>query len=308
MCISLQRRAIQNVKMRVSLQRRTQKCKSPAAYKNHRFTTVSNVRPARMTKGFPVQLKNLRFTTVLDVRRARSDERVARAPSKFAFHHSFGRPTITFCVKGRSATWKICISPQFWASDEHELTRRLLRQSRKIAFHHSFGRPTSTKWREGCFGNLENLHFTTVLGVRQARSDERVVSRRDLPNLPCGKKRRNFIKEEQPLSAALLSSSSQQLFSAAFLSSCAQQLFSAALLSSFSQQLFSAALLSSLSQQLFSAAFLSSSSQQPFSAALLSSSSQQLEPAAWTSSSSQQLFSATFSQQSSCCGQGLVVS
>ena len=51
-----------------------------------------------VTKGLPVELKNLRFTTVLDVRQARSDERVARAPSKFAFHHSFGRPTITFCV------------------------------------------------------------------------------------------------------------------------------------------------------------------------------------------------------------------
>ena len=42
-----------------------------AAYKNHRFTTVSNVRPAR------------------------SDERVARRAQKFAFHHSFGRPTST---------------------------------------------------------------------------------------------------------------------------------------------------------------------------------------------------------------------
>ena len=42
-----------------------------AAYKNHRFTTVSNVRPAR------------------------SDERVAHRAQKFAFHHSFGRPTST---------------------------------------------------------------------------------------------------------------------------------------------------------------------------------------------------------------------
>ena len=44
---------------------------SPAAYKNHRFTTVSDVRPAR------------------------SDERVPRPAQKFAFHHSFGRPTST---------------------------------------------------------------------------------------------------------------------------------------------------------------------------------------------------------------------
>ena len=43
----------------------------PAAYKNHRFTTVSDVRPARI------------------------DERVARRAQKFAFHHSFGHPTST---------------------------------------------------------------------------------------------------------------------------------------------------------------------------------------------------------------------
>ena len=42
---------------------------SPAAYKNHRFTTVSDVRPTR------------------------SDERVARRAQKIAFHHSFGRPS-----------------------------------------------------------------------------------------------------------------------------------------------------------------------------------------------------------------------
>ena len=62
-----------------------------------------------------------RFTTVLDVRRARSDEKVARRPREFAYHHSFGRPTITFCVKGCFGDVKICISPQFWASDDHFL-------------------------------------------------------------------------------------------------------------------------------------------------------------------------------------------
>ena len=52
-----------------------------------------------VTKGLHRRRKNLHFTTVLDVRRARSDERVARRPREFAFHHSFGRPTSTFCVK-----------------------------------------------------------------------------------------------------------------------------------------------------------------------------------------------------------------
>ena len=158
---------------------------------------------------------------------------------------------------------------------------------------------------------MKNLHFTTVLGVRRARSDERVVSRRDLPNLPCGKEKKKFYeilqrssifeeqRSQQLFSADFLSSLSQQLFSAALLSSFSQQPFSAALLSSLSQQLFSAAFLSSLSQQLFSAALLSRFSQQPFSAALLSSSSQQLFSAAFLSSSSQQLFSAAFLSSSS---------
>ena len=161
MRVSLQWRAIQNFKMYVSLH--------------------------EVTKGLHRRRKNLHFTTVLDVRRARSDERVARAHREFAFHHSFRRPTITFCVKDcfgelknlhfttvlgvrrslfalrvASASSRICISPQFWASDHHFL-------------------------REGLLGDVKILHFTTVLGVRRARSDERVVSRRDLPNLPCGK-------------------------------------------------------------------------------------------------------------------------
>ena len=45
------------------------------------------------TKGLLGELKNLRFTTVLSVQHARSDERVARRAQKFAFYHSFERPT-----------------------------------------------------------------------------------------------------------------------------------------------------------------------------------------------------------------------
>ena len=139
---------------------------------------------------------------------------------------------------------------------------------------------------------------------------------------PTLRKKKEISKGEQhfrraAVSAAFLSSSSQQLFSAALLSSSSQQLFSAA----SSQQPFSAAFLSSSSQQLFSAALLSSSSQQP----LLSSSSQQLFSAALPSSSSQQFFSAALLSSlfsaiillwsgvggqlvtSSCCSQGLVV-
>ena len=62
-----------NFKMYVSLQRRSQKC----------------MKRAHGVGGRP------RFTTVSDARPARSDERVARPREKFAFHHSFGRPTST---------------------------------------------------------------------------------------------------------------------------------------------------------------------------------------------------------------------
>ena len=80
---------------------------------------------SEVTKGSPRTVKNLRFTTVLSVRHVRSDERVARRSEKFAFYHSFERPTRTKSGEGRSATSKICVLPQFWASDTHEVTRGL---------------------------------------------------------------------------------------------------------------------------------------------------------------------------------------
>ena len=73
---------------------------------------------------------------------------------------------------------------------------------------------------------MQNSHFTSVLDVRRARSDERVVSRLGQPNPPCVKKERNFLRslDPQPFSAGLLStailsrssrhSHSQQIFSA----------------------------------------------------------------------------------------------
>ena len=90
-----------------SLQRRAQNCMKQAhavgSRPRHRKIIVlpqfqTSVQH-EVTKGLHRRRKNLHFTTVLDVRQARSDERVARAPREFAFHHSFGRPTITFCVE-----------------------------------------------------------------------------------------------------------------------------------------------------------------------------------------------------------------
>ena len=211
------------------------------------------------------------------------------------FHHSFGRPTRTKWRDGCASVPQICISPQFWASDEHEVTRGLRRQSRKFVENEvTRGLPRQREKFEQFWASDEH---EVTRGLSPAATYQ---------TYPAEKKRRNF-KEEQhfrraavsaTFSAALLSSFSQQLFSAAFLSSSSQQPFSAALLSS---------LLSSSSRQLFSAALLSSFSQ--LSSLLWSGVGGQL--AAFLSSFSQRLFSAAFlsnhPQLSSCCGQGLVV-
>ena len=258
-----------------------------AAYKNHHFTTVSDIWPARSDE----RVARTKFKIRISPQFWTSDEHettrgLRERSSKFAFHLSFGRPMSTKRREGCQTTqadshftsvsdvrwarndervattrFKICISPQFWTSDEHETTR-------------------------GLHGDLKNSHFTTVLDVRWARSDERVVSRLDRPNPPCVKKERNF-KE------VLIHNHSQQIFSADFFSRSSQQIFSA----DFLQQIFSADLLSRSSQQIFSQQIFFSR----FSSADL------------LSRSSQQIFSADLLSRSShcliiCCGQGLVVS
>ena len=126
-----------------------------------------------------------------------------------AFRYSFARSTHRIMREGSSSQIKTRISPQCrafkhlkmrvyysyarenaWntpamrAADEHTC----MKHANKDKNHHFTTvlseRPTSTKWREGRFGG----HVTTFLNVRQARSDEKVVSHRGLPNLPCVKK------------------------------------------------------------------------------------------------------------------------
>ena len=100
MCVSLQRRAIQNFKMYVSLQRRAQKCMKQThgvcgRPRHAKIIVLPQFRTSdqhEVTKGLP---RRRHFTTVLDIQRARNDERVARARREFSFHHSFGRPTST---------------------------------------------------------------------------------------------------------------------------------------------------------------------------------------------------------------------
>ena len=78
---------------------------SPAAYKNHRFTTVSDIRPARsdemVARTTQESCISPQFWTSNEHETTRGLP--DRARREFAFHHSFGRPTITFCV-----TWMNC--------------------------------------------------------------------------------------------------------------------------------------------------------------------------------------------------------
>ena len=103
-------------------------------------------------------MKNVHFTTFLNARHARSDERVA------------------------TSSRRICILPQVWASDTHQVTQRIVRRASKFAFYHIPGHPTRTKWRKGRSANLK-ICSCTILSFRHARSDERVARRAS--KLPC---------------------------------------------------------------------------------------------------------------------------
>ena len=122
-------------------------------------------------------------------------------PQSTGFYYSFEHPARRKWRKGRSATLKVCILPQFWTSNTHEVTRGLPWSAEEFAFYHSFERPTRPKWRKGCSATskicilpqfcasdtsevtkgsprtVKNLRFTTVLSVRHVRSDERVARR-----------------------------------------------------------------------------------------------------------------------------------
>ena len=139
---------------------------------NLRFATVSRDRPTGSYErvhpakskcvfrysGVPSKMSKCTFR-YSGVRKNVWNERmasaVARGIQKLSFHHSFERPTIARSDERVPRRAQKFPFHQFWPSDEHEVTRRLLRAARKFAFHHSFGRPTNTKWREGCFGQLE---------------------------------------------------------------------------------------------------------------------------------------------------------
>ena len=162
MCLALQRRALPNVRMRVSLQRRTQKCmnlsdiaRSPSRNEkckvllqfwaiddaflarglteskwDLRFATVSGDRRRvfceRVARGWPRAERNLRFATVSCDRRRVFSERVDHEQMKFAFRYSFGRSTPRFLRKGCARTKEICVSLQFCAIDDAFLAKGLI--------------------------------------------------------------------------------------------------------------------------------------------------------------------------------------
>ena len=71
-------------------------------------------------------------------------------PQSTRFYYSFEHPARRKWRKGRSATLKVCILPQFWTSNTHKVTRGLQWSAEEFAFYHSFERPTRPKWRKGC--------------------------------------------------------------------------------------------------------------------------------------------------------------
>ena len=102
------------------------------------------------------EASDLRFATASRDRSTESLEMVHQAQSKCAYRRSGVHPKIWDC-------------PLYYSG-----VRKTM-----------WNMPAMCGARRG----QQKSSFTTVLSVRRARSDERVVSRRGLPNLPCLKKK-----------------------------------------------------------------------------------------------------------------------
>ena len=118
----------------------------------------------RLMRGAIPRAPNLHFATVSCNRPTESYERVHPAKSKCASHYNGAIQNFKMHVslqrrapkcmnpahdaRGNLRHTKTTILPQFRTSGQHEVTR-------------------------GLRGRSQNLHFTTVLDVRRARSDER---------------------------------------------------------------------------------------------------------------------------------------
>ena len=128
----------------------------------------TNVHTPRPMRGAIPRAQNLRFATIARDRPTESYERVHPAKSKCAFRYSGVPSKMSKCTFRYSGVRK-----NIW---NERMASAAARGIQKSSFYHSFGRPTSTKWRKGCSDHVRKLHFTTVLDVRRARSDERVCA------------------------------------------------------------------------------------------------------------------------------------
>ena len=107
-CILPQSRAIDPTNPRRGFIQQNQNVRIATAachpkFQNVRFATAACAKMYESSARRPRQpapYKYHHFTTVSDVRPARSDEMVAPSKSKFAFHHSFGRPMSSKRRKG----------------------------------------------------------------------------------------------------------------------------------------------------------------------------------------------------------------
>ena len=140
--------------------------------------------------------------------------RVLRPRStKFAFHHSLSVRRPRSDERVARDMCKIRISPQFWASDDHEVTRGLPPVSTK---------PTRRKKKKKFLKSLDPQPFSeALLSTVILSHSQQLFSAQSFSAILSSSSQHNH---SQPFSAALLST---QQFSAALLSSHSQQPFSA---------------------------------------------------------------------------------
>ena len=80
-------------------------------------------------------------------------------------------------VHGTSRHTKIIVSPQFWKSDDHAVTKGLPVHGKNLRFTFSDVRPARSEEKVG--GRTKKLRFTTVLSVRRSLFALRVARPRE---------------------------------------------------------------------------------------------------------------------------------
>ena len=110
--------------------------------------------------------------------------------TKFAFCHMFGCPTCAISAEGCPCPKEVHIPPHAWASETHDLRRRLLRAKKfRISPHHMFANPTRAISAEGC-PRTNKTRISPRVWVPD--TPQRVTFRKPQAGCPC---RRREIEE-----------------------------------------------------------------------------------------------------------------